>query len=89
MGQKAAKELDPADLAYLVKNTNFTEDQIKEWYSGFRKDCPSGLLSRRKFLDVYSTFFPDGKAKEFYAHVFRTFDRDNSGKIDFKEFLEV
>ena len=28
-----------------------------------------------------------GNAEEFCCHVFRTFDSDNNGFIDFKEFL--
>jgi len=52
-----------------------------------QRDCPNGQLSRKKFLEVYSSFFPQGNAEKFCEHVFRTFDSDNSGKIDFKEFL--
>jgi len=44
-------------------------------------------LTRSKFLDVYVSFFPYGNADKFCEHVFRTFDVDNSGRIDFKEFL--
>ena len=54
-----------------------------------QKDCPTGELSRKKFLSIYSTLFPEGKAGPFYEHVFRTFDEDGSGRIDFKEFLQV
>ena len=54
-----------------------------------QKDCPSGELSRKKFLSIYNTLFPEGKAGAFYEHVFRTFDEDGSGKIDFQEFLQV
>ena len=53
----------------------------------FQRDCPNGQLTRAKFLEVYASFFPDGNAEKFCEHVFRTFDADNSGKIDFKEFL--
>jgi len=53
----------------------------------FQRDCPDGLLSKSKFLEVYSTFFPAGNPDQFCEHVFRSFDKDNSGKIDFKEFL--
>lgn len=41
------------------------------------------------FLDMYTMFFPDDKAQKFYEHLFRTFDSDNSGQIDFLEFLTV
>lgn len=84
---KKKYKLNDDDLAYLLQKTSFTEKQIKDWYKGYMRDCPDGQLSRSKFLDVYSEFFPDGKAKAFYEHVFRTFDEDNSGQIDFKEFL--
>ncbi|KAL3315269.1 hypothetical protein Ciccas_006099 [Cichlidogyrus casuarinus] len=81
------KKLPKEDLEFLMKNTHFTKKQIKLWYNGFIRDCPSGQLSKRKFIEVYSGFFPDGNAEKFCTHVFRTFDKDNSGKIDFKEFL--
>ena len=32
-------------------------------------------------------FYDPGNAEEFCSHVFRTFDSDNNGFIDFKEFL--
>ncbi|VDO82319.1 unnamed protein product [Schistosoma curassoni] len=54
-----------------------------------QKDCPSGLLNRSTFLSMYTQFFPDGKARLFYEHLFRTFDQDASGSIDFNEFLTV
>ena len=44
-------------------------------------------MSRQKFLEVYSEFFPNGNAEGFCEHVFRTFDTDSGGTIDFKEFL--
>ena len=67
-----------------MKATNFTKKQIKDWYSGFLKDCPSGQLSKVKFIENYQQLFPQGKAQKFCEHIFRTFDTDNSGKIDFK-----
>ncbi|KAL3868848.1 hypothetical protein ACJMK2_041605 [Sinanodonta woodiana] len=59
---------------------------VHDWSKPLR-DCPDGLLSETKFLEVYSTFFPSGNPKKFCEHVFRSFDGDHSGKIDFREFL--
>ncbi|XP_069127574.1 neuronal calcium sensor 2-like [Argopecten irradians] len=88
MGNKSSsKKLPKEDLEFLVNNTKFSKAEIKDWYRGFMKDCPDGLLCKSKFLDVYSTFFPTGTPDTFCEHVFRSFDKDNSGKIDFKEFL--
>jgi len=33
---------------------------------------------------MYKMFFPSGNAEEFCDHVFRTFDMDKNGFIDFK-----
>ncbi|CAD6186109.1 unnamed protein product [Caenorhabditis auriculariae] len=88
MGIKGSKpKLSKEDLEFLKKNTNFTEEQIKEWYKGFVQDCPKGHLTKEQFIKVYKDFFPSGSAEGFCEHVFRTFDTDNSGFIDFKEFL--
>lgn len=34
-------------------------------------------------------FFPSGNAEEFCDHVFRTFDMDKNGYIDFKVSLKL
>lgn len=50
-------------------------------------DCPAGVLDKKKFTAVYNEFFPRGKSEKFSAEVFKLFDTDKSGKIDFTEFL--
>jgi Ca2+-binding EF-hand superfamily protein len=49
-----------------------------------QQDCPNGRLTPAKFVDMYKMFFPNGNAEEFCDHVFRTFDMDKNGFIDFK-----
>ena len=58
-------------------------------FARVQKDCPTGQLTRRKFLTIYRNMFPGSRAVAFYEHVFRTLDQDGSGTIDFKEFLQV
>jgi Ca2+-binding EF-hand superfamily protein len=77
-------KLSKPDLQFLIENTEFTKEQIEVWYSGFIVDCPNGELSKAKFIEVYQQLFPQGNAQKFCSHIFRTFDTDNSGKIDFK-----
>ncbi|XP_050403647.1 neuronal calcium sensor 2 [Patella vulgata] len=89
MGNSGSKKtkLSKEDLYFLETNTNFEKAEIKQWYKGFMRDCPSGTLSKEKFKEVYSQFFPGGDPKDFCEHVFRSFDKDHSGSIEFKEFL--
>jgi Ca2+-binding EF-hand superfamily protein len=42
-----------------------------------------GQLDKKKFVDAYKAFYPQGKADKFCNHVFKVFDFDNSGQIDF------
>lgn len=53
-------------------------------HSYLQQDCPNGRLTPAKFVDMYKMFFPSGNAEEFCDHVFRTFDMDKNGYIDFK-----
>ena len=88
MGNQGSKDrLSNADVDFLTMKTCYDEDTILDLYKGFISDCPLGKLSPTAFVKIYSRCFPAGNASEFCDHVFRTFDSDKNGFIDFKEFL--
>lgn len=87
MGNSKSGALSKDLLEDLKSNTTYTEEQLYAWYQAFLKECPSGCISREQFEGIYARFFPDANPKAYTQHVFRSFDSDSDGTLDFKEFI--
>mmetsp|Transcript_33957 Transcript_33957/g.39557 ORF Transcript_33957/g.39557 Transcript_33957/m.39557 type:complete len:176 (+) Transcript_33957:71-598(+) len=78
---------DPAIVAKLAEATTFTAEEITNMYVNFKKLSASvkddNLIDPQEFREMMAchggSVFIDG--------LFRMFDRDNSGGIDFVEFV--
>lgn len=88
MGNKGAK-LSPRTIEELQRHlgADLTDEEIKIWYNDYQDSLTPGKtqLTRKDFTEVYDKLF-SGDAKEFAEHVFRTFDADGNGSVDFQEF---
>ena len=83
----SAVDLSDEDVDFLTSNTQYSPEEIRTWYKSFQMECPDGKLTKKKFGEIYKMFFSSGNPERFCEHVFRAFDEDNSGWINFKEFL--
>ncbi|XP_056439138.1 visinin-like [Gadus chalcogrammus] len=87
MGNSRSGAVSKEILEELKMNTKFTEMEIVQWYEDFQKQCPSGRISKEDFEGIYSRFFPDSSAQTYAHHVFRSFDTNDDGTLDFKEYI--
>ncbi|KAG9467484.1 recoverin [Eleutherodactylus coqui] len=87
MGNSKSGALSKEILEELQLNTKFSQEELCTWYQSFLKECPSGKISKNQFESIYSKFFPDADPKAYAQHVFRSFDANNDGTLDFKEYM--
>ena len=89
MGSTDSK-LKSKDLETLRIDTEFTDDELKEWYRWYRGillDMPNGRMDVDEFKKIYNRMFPSGVDDKYAEHVFRSFDKNKDGHIDFREFV--
>uniref|UniRef100_A0A672NAT5 Visinin-like n=1 Tax=Sinocyclocheilus grahami TaxID=75366 RepID=A0A672NAT5_SINGR len=87
MGNAKSSAMSKQILEDLKLNTKFSEDELSQWYENFQKQCPSGRISPEEFKKIYERFFPDSDAASYAQHVFRSFDTNDDGTLDFKEYI--
>ncbi|GAU97346.1 hypothetical protein RvY_08663 [Ramazzottius varieornatus] len=89
MGKRNSK-LKADSIQELADKTHFTEKELRQWHKCFIKDCPEGALSREAFLRIYAEFFPNGgDPTKFGNFLFKVFDQNKDGMIQFHEFIHA
>lgn len=87
MGNTKSSAMSKEILEDLKMKTHFTETELCQWYENFQTQCPTGRISPDEFEKIYARFFPDSEAKSYAHHVFRSFDTNDDGTLDFKEYI--
>ncbi|KAM8927491.1 visinin-like [Pelodytes ibericus] len=87
MGNSKSGALSKEILEDLKMNTRYSEEELCKWYESFKKQCPDGKISRTDFEKIYANFFPNSDPKTYARHVFRSFDTNDDGTLDFREYI--
>ena len=90
MGSKNGKPvLREEDVAALVKSSGLDEAQVKESFDAFIAEHPNGKMKPKDFREMMSKALPKKDASKMEKHVFRIYDSNNDGYIDFSEFMLI
>ena len=92
MGQELTKQFPfsttgPVNLSDLCKNGKYTATELEEWHEKFTAKYPDNAMTQDQVVEAYAKQFPNGKAAEFADNLFRFFDVNKDGKIDFRELV--
>lgn len=105
MGNNSSTPLDEATIEDITNTThclyiylflihfmiNFfmavDSSELKDLYKQFKKEVPQGYISKKDFDDALKNMgFSDQNMRNY---LFKIFDRDNSGEISFKNFIQA
>jgi len=90
MGSKNGKPvLREEDVAALVKSSGLDEAQVKEAFDSWVAEHPNGKMKPKDFREMMSKALPKKDASKMEKHVFRIYDSNNDGYIDFSEFMLI
>merc|ERR1711936_1477463 len=90
MGSKNGKPvLREEDITALSKSSGLDEAQVKEAFDAFVAEHPNGKMKPIDFREMMSKALPKKDASKMEKHVFRIYDSNNDGYIDFTEFMLI
>merc|ERR1712033_14825 len=77
------------DIAALVKSSGLDEAQVKDAFDSFVAEHPNGKMKPKDFREMMGKALPKKDASKMEKHVFRIYDSNNDGYIDFIEFMVI
>ena len=90
MGSSNGKPvLRPEDVAALSKSSGLDETQVKQAFDNFVTEHPDAKMRPKDFREMMAKALPGKDAVKMEKHVFRIYDSNNDGYIDFPEFMII
>merc|ERR1711970_1016829 len=88
MGSSNGKPvLREEDISALSKTSGLDEPTIKNSFKQFIADHPDGRMKHKDILKMMQKALPKKDASKLEKHLFRIYDSNNDGYIDFTEFM--
>lgn len=77
------------DLDYIAANTAVQRTEVDEYYKNFLEKHPDGKITKKEFKSMIQTCYPSTDTDKLEKHIFRMYDTNGDGYIDFREFMIV
>jgi len=81
--------LTEEDMEFIARNTAMDRDKVESQYQNFLTRHPDGRISRKSFHDMMKDCYPGTDTEKLEKHIFRMYDTNDDGHIDFREFMIV
>ena len=77
------------DIEALSKSSGMSKEDVKKAFDSFNKEHPDGKMKKGDFAKMMAQALPKKVASKMGEHVFRMYDVNNDGYIDFVEFMVI
>ena len=75
------------ELNYIIQNTDLEKEKLESQYQNFLSIHSNGQMSKRAFNLMMKESYPGLKTKKLNRHVFRMYDTNGDGFVDFQELI--
>ena len=87
--EKPVHLLRDEDVTDFIKTSGLEEDHVREEFKGFMNDHPDGTMKQADFDQMTKKTYPSVEASKLGKYVFRLYDTNHDGVIDFTEFIVI
>merc|ERR1712156_1274781 len=77
------------DIDFIARNTAMKREAVEIQYKTFLQKHPDGRISRKSFHMMMKECYPGADTEKLERHIFRMYDSNKDGHIDFREFMIV
>jgi Ca2+-binding EF-hand superfamily protein len=79
--------LNEKDLEVLQELSQKSKEEIQAWHEGISRECLNGKLHKEQFVKYYKLLNNTMNVEQIAEQCFLAFDANNTGWVDFREFL--
>jgi len=79
----------PRLISILLQHTSIKKEEVSATFSNFLEKHPEGNISKEEFSSMMKVCYPSMDINKLEKHIFRMYDGNGDGQIDFKEFMMI